>query len=87
MKGLSFVQQVVMGTIMMVFAYILAYRSGAGVIIIICWAIFGLLFVINPVAPHTLELWFKEHTRAFMRVLGVALILGGLLSTAELKLG
>ncbi len=87
MKGLSFRQQVAAGGLMMIFAYVLAFRANRGIIINICWGLFGLAFIINPVAPDTIRRWFQDRTPGFMRVLGGALILGGLLSTADLGLG
>ena len=76
-----------MGVLMMILAYILAYMADTGYIVSICWTFFGLAFIINPVAPETIRLWFKERTPGFMRVLGGALILGGWLSTVDLGLG
>ena len=87
MKDMKFGQQVAAGTLMMIFAYLLAFRANKGIIIVVCWVVFGLTFLIHPVAPDTIRRWFGDRTPAFMRVLGIALAIGGLLSTADLGLG
>ncbi len=80
MRPFTFAEQMVAGGVLMFFAYILAIRNGLRYPVAIGWTLFGLFFVMHPVAPEFIEKRFGERTSLIMRILGVALIAGGLIA-------